>query len=198
MKALILFCLTFNLYAKETFEIPAFSIEIKTPNVMEKVAHVIHTPENILTRYTPVGGKVRNKVVNQNVVSFEMTKKVLLITKTFHVNLILDISEASNICKKDQIGYLYRASLEGSDSLVTDNISSVVYNICIKELASDAASAMITGKIMKGNDYSEPYGKFAKKMIKDQTDPIVKAIKEEILSSFCFDCDFNKNLMYAY
>lgn len=184
MKLFLLFCVLFTFatatYSAESFPVPKFSVKISAPDIMNKIETAISGPENILKRYIPVGGNYRNKVVNQNTVSFTMSKTVIIFTKTFFVNFSIDIRPENNICPKDQIGYLYSVNLDGSDAIITENIDHLTFNICIQKNSPKDITAIVTGKIFKGRDYSEPIGGIAKDTIEQQVGPIVNAIKEEV------------------
>lgn len=184
MKILIGLLISLNLFAADgAFEVPKFNVEIKAPNVMDKMQAAINNPEGVLNRYTPVGGTIKNKVVHNNEVSFVMTKKVLIITKTFKVHFTVDMHEEINICPANQLGYKYKVELDGSDDLVTDNVDRLEFNICITKKDENSAIATVGGYIYKGSNYSEPVGSIAKNTIQDQVDPFVKAIKDEVINS---------------
>ncbi len=180
MKYIILFIISFNLFAADSFDVPEFSVELKGTNAKEKIEYAMKYPEGVLNRYNPVGGSVKNKKVEGSKVSFTMTKKVLIITKTFDVTFVLDITPSENNCKENELAYLYTLNLDGSDALVIDNIDRLEFNICLKELNSDKFNARVFGKIFKGKHYSEPVGSVAKNTINDQVIPFVEAIKAEI------------------
>ena len=83
MKLLILsLFVSFNVLAADYFDVPAFNVEIKAKDVKNKIQDAINNPEGVLNRYSPVGGTYKNKVVEKNEVSFVMTKKVLMFSKT--------------------------------------------------------------------------------------------------------------------
>jgi hypothetical protein len=180
MKFLIVFCFCFNLFANDTFEIPPFNVSFNATNVMEKIQLAIKNPEGVLNRYTPVGGIVKNKKVDHSNVSFTMTKKVLVFTKTFFVHFNIDIVEDNSACKSGDTGYQFKLELQGSDALVTDNVDHLLFNICLNELNNSNASAQVLGKIFKGSNYSEPLGTIAKDTIQDQLAPFLRAISEEV------------------
>lgn len=184
MKLLILsLFVSFNVLAADYFDVPAFNVEIKAKDVKNKIQDAINNPEGVLNRYSPVGGTYKNKVVEKNEVSFVMTKKVLMFSKTFKVHFLVDIHPTSGVCKGNDEGYKYTVDLNGSDSLVIDNIDRLEFDICIKENSTESVTAQISGKIYKGNGYSEPIGSIAKGTIQDQVDPFVKAIREEVQAS---------------
>jgi hypothetical protein len=182
MKFLVLFLISLNIYAADSFDVPAIKVEINATDVMNKINRVINNPEGVLVRYVPVGGTYKNKKVSNNQVSFIMTKKVLIITKTFLVNFLVDIHPTKNVCKNNEAGFKYVVDLNGSDDLVIDNIDRLEFDICLKENNSSSVTANVSGKIFKGQNYSEPVGTIAKNTIQDQVDPFVKAIKEEVVN----------------
>ncbi len=180
---LTLLLFVFGTSAAEVFTIKPFAISIQAPNVMKKIEVAIENPEGVLRRYTPVGGKIKNKEVSRNQVSFDMTKKVLILNTTFSVKITIDIKANDKICPNDQTGYVYAADLAGSDGIVYDNIDSLKFQICIKPVSSTEVTANVSGVLVKGRGYTEPVGSIAKNTIEDQVDPFVEAIKEEVLST---------------
>jgi hypothetical protein len=177
-----LFFITLNIWASDTFEVPSFEVEMKASDIMNKIDDAIKNPEGVLNRYNPIGGTVKNKVVNHNEVSFVMTKKVVIISKTFKVHFTVDINEQKG-CPLSQKGFLYTVNLDGSDSLVLDNIDRLEFTICIKQNSANSVTAIVSGSIYKGSGYSEPIGSIAKNTIQDQVDPFVAAIKAEVQNS---------------
>lgn len=185
MKSLAIFIslISFNLFAADVFVVAPFKVEIKATNVSDKIKTAINNPEGVLNRYTPIGGAVKNKKVQKNEVTFTMTKKVLIISKTFNVKFIVDIHPATNICPGSEEGYKYQVDLNQSDDLVSDNINQLEFDICLKEMSDTNVIATVKGKLYKGAGYSEPVGSIAKSTIEDQVVPFVDAIKAEVINS---------------
>lgn len=181
LKYLIFFIST-NVMALDYFEVAPFNVAMKAPNVISKIESVIANPEGVLNRYTPIGGVIENKIVHQNEASFMMTKKVIIVSRTFNVHFSVAINEANNSCSNGQNGYNYVVNLEGSDSLVYDNIDRLEFVICLNPKDENNVNAAIKGKIYKGNFYSEPLGSIARTTIQEQVDPFVKAIRDEVQS----------------
>jgi len=185
MKSLAIFIslISFNLFAADVFVVAPFKVESKAANVSDKIKSAINNPEGVLNRYTPIGGAVKNKKVQRNEVTFTMTKKVLIISKTFNVKFIVDIHPVANICPGDEVGYKYLVDLNQSDDLVSDNISQLDFDICLKENSETSVTATVKGKLYKGAGYAEPIGSIARSTIEDQVVPFVDAIKAEVVNS---------------
>lgn len=172
--------LSTNVMALDYFEVAPFNVSMKADNIMNKIDTVISNPEGVLERYSPVGGIISHKIVNQNEVSFTMTKKVIIVSKSFNVHFTVNINQANSMCEDQKNGYLYSVNLEGSDGMVYDNIDRLEFIICLNPKDENNIVANVKGKIFKGNFYSEPIGSIARSTIQDQVDPFVNAIKFEV------------------
>ncbi len=173
----ILFLISLSIEAGTYFPTSALNITLKAENLLDKINRVIDAPQDVLEQYAPVGGKVTDKVVNGHTFSFVMTKKVLIITKTFKVYGELQIKNEGVVCAKDEIGLNYAVDLNGSDDLVLDNVKKLDFDICLAMKSSSEANAKVTGKVFKGDRYAEPLGSIARSMIEDQVGPFVKALQ---------------------
>jgi len=163
--------------ADSYFPTEPLNIKLSATNLLDKINRVIDAPQDVLTKYVPVGGKVTNKQVNGHTFSFVMTKKVLIITKTFRVYGQLFIKNEGVVCKKDEIGLNYAVDLNGSDDLVLDNVKKLDFDICLAMKNSNEATAKVTGKVFKGDRYAEPLGSIARSMIEEQVGPFVSALQ---------------------
>lgn len=184
MKKLLILSLvlTTNLYAEDFFSVPPKKFQIESLNVEEKLVQTLKYPEGLLGRFKSEGATMSNKKVSNNSMSFEATKTVMFVSKTVFVNGVLDITEEDQSCEKNQHGYKLVLNLDGSDTLVTENIDRLEALICTQSISNKKLTGTVRGKIYKGNDYSFLLGPIAKGIIEDQLNPLLKALTEEVQS----------------
>lgn len=171
-----------NLYAEEFFSIAPMKFQIESAMVEEKLEQTLKYPEGLLGRFKSEGATMSDKKVSQNMISFNVTKTVMFISKTVFVNGALDVTEDTKSCNKNQKGYKLFLNLDGSDQLVTDNIDRLEAIICAETLTRKKIIGTVKGRIYKGNDYSRLVGPVAKGIIEDQLNPLLKALIEEVQS----------------
>lgn len=181
MKSALVLLLVFssNLFAEEML-IPTQKFQISASNVEEKIELAIKYPESTLKRFQPAGAKITNKRVSNNNISFNATKSVLMISKTVHVNGILNTEQNNRLCQKNESGYKLTLELDGSDMLITDNIDRMEANLCVSSVSKSMADIRVSSKVILGNNYSSAMGSIAADMIKLQINPLINALTEEI------------------
>jgi hypothetical protein len=174
--------ISLNSYAEDFFPIPVSKFQIKSDRVEEKLETTLKYPEKLLKRFQPQGAKISDKQVSNNTIRFKATKSVALFTKTVNVNGVLDSEEDNKGCKANEQGYNIVLNLDGSDGLVSDNIDRLEAKLCATYPGPSAMNATVSGKIIKGNNYSSLVGGVAKDIIQAQVAPLIKALTEEIQS----------------
>lgn len=184
MKAMLIIVCLFPLhtFAEEFFPIAATKFQIKSSRVEEKVALTLKYPEKLLKRFQPEGAKISHKVVAQNSIRFEATKSMGFISKTVSVNGVLDTDADNRGCAAHELGYNITLTLDGSDAIVSENIDRLEAKLCAQYPNASTMNATVTGKIIKGNYYSNLVGGVAKDIIAAQVNPLIKALNEEIQS----------------
>jgi hypothetical protein len=184
MKKLFLLSLLFccNLFAQDFFPIPATSFTIKSTNVEEKFNQTLTYPENLLKRFNPEGAVISNKTVSGNTIQFKATKTIAIITKSVKVVGVLDSSELKKGCAANEKGYLLTLNLDGSDREVIENIDRLEAAVCADFSNSSQMNAKVTGKIVKGSNFTMLIGGVVKGVIEAQVNPLIKALTNEIKS----------------
>jgi hypothetical protein len=179
--SLILFLST-HAFARQSIALSPINFEISAAHALSKFDQVVQNPEDILRRFRPVGVKIINKRVSQNQISFTAIKTVLVISKSVYVHGILESSEVSRGCSEDRKGYALKMRFDSSDQLVTDNVDELRALICLREESNSKISGQIRSQIITGNRYSRTIGPLAVNLIKDQVNPLLSALTEEIKS----------------
>ncbi|MBC7428177.1 MAG: hypothetical protein H7336_06170 [Bacteriovorax sp.] len=185
MKIILLFMvllLSLPAFARESIALPPVNFQISTGHALSKFDQAVLHPEEILKRYTPTGVKVSNKRVSQNEISFIATKTYLFISKSVLVNGILESSQVTRGCSREEVGYSLKMRFETSDNLVTDNVEALQVLICLREENQSKITGQIRSQIITGSRYSNPTGPFAVSLIKDQVSPLISAMTEAIKS----------------
>lgn len=165
-----------SVFARQSMALTPISFQISAPQALSKFHDVVLNPEDILRRYRPVGVKVTNKRVSHNEISFNAIKTVLFISKSVYVHGVLESNEVSRGC------YNLKMRFESSDQLVTNNVDELKANICVREDSDSKISGQIRAQIITGDRYSRTLGPIAVNLIKDQVQPLLTAVTEEIRS----------------
>ena len=174
--------ISFQSYAEEFFPIPASKFQIKSDRVEEKLEMTLKYPEKLLKRFQPQGAKISEKSVSGSNIRFKATKTVAFISKTVSVNGVLDTIEDNRGCAAREQGYTVTLTLDGSDAIVSDNIDRLEAKLCTTYPCPSMMNATVSGKIVKGPNYSNLVGGVAKDIIEAQMVPLIKALNEEIQS----------------
>lgn len=177
---IILSLFPLSAFAEEFFAIPATKFQIKNNRVEEKLEMTLKYPEKLLKRFQPEGAKISNKVVSGNNIRFNATKSVGFLSKTVAVNGVLDTVEDNRGCAANEQGYDITLNLDGSDSIVSENIDRLEAKLCTSYPNASLMNATVKGKIVKGPYYSNLVGGVAKDIIAAQVNPLIKALTDEI------------------
>lgn len=179
---LILLLISPTVFAKQSVELPPINFQVSATDALSKFERTLLYPEGLLKRFRPLGAKISEKRVSQNVISFIATKTVLFISKSVYVNGIIDTSENNKACSKGELGYSFKMSFDSSDSLVTDNLEGLEATICLHSQSKTKLEGLVKSKIIIGNNYSKVLGPIAIDLIKGQVSPLLNALTEEITS----------------
>jgi len=185
MKKMMIFLMLLvapSVFANQSVELSPINFQVSADNVLSKFEQTVLYPEALLKRFQPVGAKITNKRVSQNVISFVATKSKLFISKSVYVNGILDTNEDSRSCSKGEVGYSLKMRFDSSDDLVTDNVDELQAIICLRSLSNKNLVGVAKSKIIIGNNYSSLLGPVAINLIKEQVSPLLNALTEEIKS----------------
>ncbi len=174
--------LSFASNADDIILLPKVNFEIESKNALSKIKDVLLIPENIIKRYEPTGATISKKSVDKNQFQFNATKSVLFISKTVFVHSYFEIEESSSCSSQKEIGYMAKMDFSGSDAFLTDNIEKYEAIICFQEKSSSNLAVTVMAKIYKGNFYSSVVGPIMRDMIAAQTQPLIRAITEEVKS----------------
>lgn len=183
MKRMMIFLMLLvapSVYANQSVELSPISFQVSAENVLSKFEQTVLYPEGLLKRFRPVGPKISNKQVSQNVISFVATKTVLFISKSVYVNGVLETSKDSRACPKGEVGYSIKMRFDSSDDLVTDNVEELQSTICLHSPSDARLVATARSRIIIGNNYSKILGPTAINLIKEQVSPLLNALTEEI------------------
>lgn len=173
---LLSFLVSFSALARQSIPLAPIAFRVSASSALSKFEQVVLQPENLLRRYRPVGVKISNKHVAGNEVSFVATKTVLFISKSVYVHGILESRDSGRGC------YNLRMHFESSDALVTNNVSEMQAQICVKEESDSKLTASVRSQIITGDRYSSTLGPMAVNLIKEQVQPLITALSEEIQS----------------
>lgn len=169
-------------YASQTIELSPISFQINSENALSKVEQTFLYPDNWLNRFKPVGAKISNKHISQNVISFNATKNLLFISKSVYVNGILEMHEDKDSCPKNNVGYSLKINFESSDDLVANNVEELQATICLHSQSNAKLEGFVRSKIITGKSYSKTLGPIAINLITKQEVPLINALTEEIKS----------------
>jgi hypothetical protein len=185
MKKIMIFLLLAvapSVFANESVAITPIDFQVSAVDALSKFERTVTYPEGLLKRFQPVGAKITNKRVSQNVISFVATKSKLFISKSVYVNGILEANEDSRACSKGDVGFNLNMRFDTSDRLVTDNVEELQAIICLHSLSNKILVGNVRSKIIIGNNYSSLLGPVAINLIKEQVAPLLNALTEEIKS----------------
>ncbi len=167
-------------FARQSIGLPPINFQVSAQNALSKFDQVVHDPENILKRYKPVGVRITNKRVSHNEISFTAIKTVLFISKSVYVHGVLETREVSTGCTRDEKAYSLKMRFDSSDQLVTNNVDELRATLCIREVSESSIAGQIKPLLIKGERYSSTLGPIAVNLIKDQVQPLLNAVTEEI------------------
>ena len=171
-----------SVFANQSVAFSPISFQISAEDALFKLEKTILYPEALLKRFRPVGAQISDKRVSQNVVSFVATKSVLFISKSVYVNAILETNIDNQGCSIGDVGYGLKIQFDSSDAFVTNNVDELQAIICLKSQSSSKLTGIVRAKIITGNNYSSIAGPVAVNLIKDQVQPLLIALTEEIKS----------------
>lgn len=182
MMFLLVLMVSPSVFAQQSVALSPIGLQISADNALTKFEQTVLYPEGMLKRFQPVGAKISNKRVSQNVISFIATKSKLFISKSVYVNGILESSENDRACSKGEVGYSLRMKFDSSDRLVTENVEGLEATICLQSKSDTKLTGLVRSKIIFGNNYSNVLGPIAVNLIKEQVAPLIQALTEEIKS----------------
>lgn len=174
--------LSHSVFAGQSVSLAPINFKVSAAHALSKFEQVVLRPENLLRRYRPVGVKISNKQVAGNEVSFTATKTVLFVSKSIYVHGIFESNEVARGCARGEVGYSLMMHFESSHHLVTDNVDRLQALICLREETDSKISGQIRSQINLGSRYSRTLGPIAVNLIKDQVQPLLSALTEEIRS----------------
>ncbi len=139
----------------------------------------------LLNRFKPTGAYITNKSVQNKGpkgvprVSFTATKYVGPIPVT-SATVRGDVHQKGITCKApaNPEGYRLELTLSDSDSLVTDNVSKLLLDICLVEQPDGKASIKATSTMIEGPNYGTIAGPAVKDLLKKQVGPLISAFQE--------------------
>ncbi|MGZ3789873.1 MAG: hypothetical protein ACXVLQ_15145 [Bacteriovorax sp.] len=169
-------------FANQSVELSPISFHVSADDALSRFEQTILYPEGMLTRFRPVGAKISNKQVSQNEISFVATKNVLFISKSVHVNGVLESSEDKEACRNEDVGYSLKMHFDSSDALVRNNVEELQATICLHSQSATELAVLVQSRIIIGNNYSKAIGPIAINLIKKQVSPLLNALTEEIKS----------------
>jgi hypothetical protein len=176
---LSLLIVSFGVCAKDYFDVSPTVIEIKTQNGISKFEEELKYPEELLISYKPVGADIKNKKQSHNSFEFVAVKTYLGISYHVKISGRLETKVMHTGCLSSERGYQLNVYFEGSDELISDNVSELQIMICAIEFPRNL-KAKIQAKIMKGQYFSSFSGGFIKSMIEAQITPLLTALKNRL------------------
>ncbi|MBY0416096.1 MAG: hypothetical protein K2Q18_18130 [Bdellovibrionales bacterium] len=179
---LLLLAVAPSAFAKNSIALSPISFRVSADNVLAKFEQSALYPEGVLRRFRPVGAKFSNKQVSLNTISFIATKTILFVSKSVHVNGVLDSIADNRSCSQQDVGYVLNMHFEGSDALVTNNVEGLEAIICLRPMSDTELIAAVRSRIIIGNNYSSILGPMAVDLIKEQVTPLLNALTEELKS----------------
>lgn len=171
-----------SVFAKQSIALSPISFQISADHALSKFDQAISHPEDVLKRYRPASVKITNRRVSQNEISFVAVKTVLFVSKSVYVHGVLESNEISRGCSGSEKGYSLKMHFEGSDHLVTDNVDELRAVVCLNEESNTKLTGVIRSQIITGDRYSRTLGPLAINLIKEQVQPLLSALTEEIKS----------------
>lgn len=179
---LLLLMVTPSVFANQSIMLTPISIHINAEDALLKLEQTILYPEALLNRYGPVGAKISNKHVSQNVISFTATKAKFLFSKSVFVKGVLATNADSGSCAKGIVGYKLNMNFDFSDDLVKNNVEELQAIICVHAETQSKLTGIVSAKIVIGDRYSSMLGPKAVNLIKAQVSPLLQALAAEIQS----------------
>jgi len=173
-----LFSLPIN--ANELIELETRKVQVPSQNLTEIIVAIMQNPETVLQRYRPEGITVKNKKISGNQIEFMATKSVLGISRTVLYKGILEIEELTK--QNNYPCFKATQDFQGSGELIIENIEKMELTFCLQELKNNQTNAIIKPVLTKGRNPGGMLGNVATNLIIDQVDPVILAIKEEILA----------------
>jgi hypothetical protein len=183
MKKMMIFLMLLvapSAFANQSVELSPTSFQVSADNALSKFEQTVLYPEGWFKRFRPVGAKISNKRVSQNVISFVATKNLLFISKSVYVNGFLESSEDKEACSQEDVGYSFKIHFDSSDALVTNNVEKLEAIVCLHSQSDTKLVGNVRSRIIIGNNYSKIRGPIAIKLIKEQVSPLLNALTEEI------------------
>ena len=179
MKYLAIFTLlmiSFSSFAVTHFPIKEQSFEIRGENALEHLEQLLLSPAEVLEIFEPQGGTISNRKVTGNQITFTATKKIAFISKSVFVKGTLDSEFSSENCLNGEVGFKATFDLAGSDGIVYDSIDGLIAEVCLKEVNPSFVKGRVSGRLIKGNDYSRMLGGSIREVIEAQVPAFIRAL----------------------
>lgn len=179
MKLMLLSALlmvSFSGFAQTHFPIKERSFEIHGKNALDHLEQLLLSPAEILDIFEPEGAAISNRKVIGNQITFTATKKIAFISKSVFVKGTLDSEFSNGICPTGEVGYQATFDLAGSDGIVYDSIDGLIAEVCLKEIKNSLVKGRLSGRLIKGNDYSRMLGGSIREVIEAQVPAFIRAL----------------------
>jgi hypothetical protein len=180
MKCLVIFSLlifSYASFAATHFPIKEKNFEIRGADALQHLEQLLLSPSEVLNIFEPEGGEISNRQVTGNQITFTATKKVAFISKSVFVKGTLDSEFSDEICHDGEIGFKATFDLAGSDDLVFDSIDGLIAEVCLKEMNKSFVKGRVSGRLIKGHNYSRMLGGSIREVIAEQVPAFIRALE---------------------
>ncbi len=171
----------------EILRLPIQEETLAIADLKGKIDRLIQSPKGVLERFTPKNLDYKNKLVENNKVTMDVTKKILGFKKTVKYVGTLTVTHLDNRKAGFDECYAVLEDFFGSGALLTDHVSEFSMEICLKKTSEPFAEkenylVRFSPSVKKADSYGGIVGPIVIDIIKDQVDPIIQAIRQEIES----------------
>ncbi len=150
--------------------------------VEKKFEDTILNPEGFLKRFNPVGVQVIKKVIKGNEFEYVVVKKILGISKTFHLLGSIAFERSLIGCAANQRGYLAHIDFTASGPSVTDTIEDFTLLFCGTDVkVNQLAFKSINTLYYKGDKFGSLLERFAQSLMSEQVEALTASMRDETI-----------------
>ena len=183
MAFLIAMMFIFNAYSYDHVIVTQTAFSASGVSIEKNLEDTLLNPEGFLKRFNPAGVEVTKKVIKGNDFEFVVVKRIIGISKTFHLLGSIRFERTQANCPANQVGYLGQIDFTPSGPYVTNTIENFTLLFCGSSIAQNKMSIKSTNTLFYlGDKFGSLLEKFSKSLITEQVDTLSIAIKNEALS----------------
>lgn len=167
----------FGLSSLNVFAMESFKFLVNTKVERSDMNALKNKNPEIMANYHPDNFVIENLYVKDNIIRYTSVKKFLFFTYRIKHDSELFYDENFKCKNPSEQGYQVTMDLTKSESIISNNVSKILMNICYHYIENDTKTEINADvDIVKGPNVSTFFGGIIFKIVYRQTLPIFKAV----------------------